>query len=37
VSLGQTALFGLLNGLLFIVILGIGLAYDWRKKALEFK
>jgi NADH-quinone oxidoreductase subunit A len=37
VSLGQTALFGLLNGLLFIAILGIGLAYDWRKKALEFK
>lgn len=37
VSLGQTALFGLLNGLLFIVILGLGLAYDWRKKALEFK
>ena len=37
VSLGKTAVFGLLNGLLFIVILGIGLAYDWRKKALEFK
>jgi NADH-quinone oxidoreductase subunit A len=37
VSLGQTTLFGLLNGLLFIAILGVGLAYDWRKKALEFK
>jgi NADH-quinone oxidoreductase subunit A len=37
VSLGQTTTFGLLNGLLFIVILGLGLAYDWRKKALEFK
>jgi NADH-quinone oxidoreductase subunit A len=37
VSLRQVGLFALLEALLFITILGIGLAYAWRKQALEFK
>lgn len=37
VSLRQVGLFALLEALLFMAILGIGLAYAWRKHALEWK
>jgi NADH-quinone oxidoreductase subunit A len=37
VSLGTMGWFGLLEALLFIGILGLGLAYAWRKRALEWK
>ena len=37
VSLRQVGLFALLEALLFMLILGIGLAYAWRKHALEWK
>lgn len=36
VSLRQQRGFGLLEALLFMGILGLGLAYAWRKKALEW-
>ena len=37
VSLRQVGMFALLEALLFMLILGIGLAYAWRKHALEWK
>jgi NADH-quinone oxidoreductase subunit A len=37
VSLRQVGAFALLEALLFMAILGIGLAYAWRKHALEWK
>ena len=37
VSLRQVGTFALLEALLFMLILGIGLAYAWRKHALEWK
>ena len=37
VSLRQVGMFALLEALLFMAILGIGLAYAWRKHALEWK
>jgi NADH:ubiquinone oxidoreductase subunit 3 (subunit A) len=37
VSLRQVGTFALLEALLFMVILGLGLAYAWRKNALEWK
>ena len=33
----QVGTFALLEALLFMVILGLGLAYAWRKHALEWK
>ncbi len=37
VSLRQVGTFALLEALLFMLILGIGLVYAWRKHALEWK
>ena len=37
VSLRQVKLFGFLDALLFMAILGIGIVYAWRKKAFEWK
>jgi len=37
VSLRQVGVFALLEALLFMTILGIGIAYAWRKHALEWK
>jgi NADH-quinone oxidoreductase subunit A len=37
VSLRQVGTVALLEAILFMVILGIGLAYAWRKHALEWK
>lgn len=37
VSLRQVGTYALLEALLFMAILGIGLAYAWRKRALEWK
>lgn len=37
VSLRQIGTFALLEAVLFMVILGLGLAYAWRKHALEWK
>jgi NADH:ubiquinone oxidoreductase subunit 3 (subunit A) len=37
VALQQVGLFALLEALLFMLILAVGLAYAWRKQALEWK
>lgn len=37
VSLRSVGVFALLEAILFMVILGLGLAYAWRKQALEWK
>ena len=37
VSLRQVGTFALFEALLFMLILGLGLAYAWRKRALEWK
>ncbi len=37
VALRQVGTFALLEALLFMLILGVGLAYAWRKHALEWK
>ena len=37
VSLRQVGAFALFEALLFMAILGLGLAYAWRKRALEWK
>jgi len=37
VSLRQVGTFALLEAVLFMAILGLGLAYAWRKHALEWK
>ena len=37
VALRQLKLFGLVEMLIFIVILVVGFVYAWRKKALEWK
>ena len=37
VAYGKLALFGLIEMLVFIGILAIGLAYAWKKRALEWR
>lgn len=37
VALRQVGMFALLEALLFMLILAVGLAYAWRKQALEWK
>jgi NADH:ubiquinone oxidoreductase subunit 3 (subunit A) len=37
VSLRQVGFFALLEAALFMAILGVGIAYAWRKHALEWK
>ena len=37
VSYRQLGAFGFIEGLLFVAILGVGLAYAWRKGALEWE
>ena len=37
VALDSVATFGLVAGLIFIGILGLGLAYEWRRRALEWR
>jgi NADH:ubiquinone oxidoreductase subunit 3 (subunit A) len=37
VALRQVKLFGFIDALLFIAILGIGIIYAWRKRAFEWK
>ena len=37
VQLRQLSIFGLVEMVIFIAILGVGFAYAWRKQALEWK
>ncbi len=37
VALDSVATFGLVAGLIFIGVLALGLAYEWRKQALEWR
>ena len=36
-ALDSVALFGLVAGLIFIGVLALGLVYEWRKRALEWR
>ncbi len=36
-ALDSTAVFGLVAGLIFIGVLALGLAYEWRRHALEWR
>ena len=37
VALDDVATFGLVAGLIFIGVLALGLVYEWKKRALEWR